>query len=75
MQSMNIVYSSDNNYAQHLGASIYSLLSHNSDIEIVIYVIDNGISKDNKEYLHHNNIHIIFPYSTDKLDRFLKMER
>ncbi len=52
MQSMNIVYSSDNNYAQHLGASIYSLLSHNSDIEIVIYVIDNGISKDNKEYLH-----------------------
>lgn len=49
MQPMQIVYSSDDNYAQHMGASIYSLFSHNADSEIVIYVIDNGISPDSKE--------------------------
>ena len=51
MQTMHIVYSSDDNYAQHLGASIYSLLAHNSDAEIAIYVIDNGISSESKEKL------------------------
>ena len=51
MQPMHIVYSSDDNYAQHMGASIYSLLSHNAESEIVIYVIDNGISSDSKEKL------------------------
>ena len=51
MQTMHIVYSSDDNYAQHLGASIYSLLMHNSDAKIVIYVIDNGISCESKEKL------------------------
>lgn len=48
MDPMHIVYSSDNNYAQHLGASIYSLLAHNSSTEIIIYVIDNGISSYSK---------------------------
>lgn len=48
MQPMHIVYSSDDNYAQHMGASIYSLLSHNAGSAIVIYVIDNGISSDSK---------------------------
>ena len=51
MQPMHIVYSSDDKYAQHMGASIYSLLSHNAESEIVIYVIDNGISSDSKEKL------------------------
>jgi lipopolysaccharide biosynthesis glycosyltransferase len=51
MQQMHIVYSSDDNYAQHMGASIYSLLCHNTDSEIVIHVIDNGISPDSKEKL------------------------
>ena len=51
MQPMHIVYSSDDNYAQHLGASIYSLLMHNSDAQIVIYVIDNGISCESKKKL------------------------
>lgn len=51
MQPMHIAYSSDDNYAQHLGVSIYSLLAHNSDAKIVIYVIDNGISCENKEKL------------------------
>lgn len=51
MQPMHIVYSSDDNYAQHMGASIYSLLSHNADAAITVYVIDNGISADSKEKL------------------------
>ena len=51
MQPMHIVYSSDDKYAQHMGASIYLLLSHNAESEIVIYVIDNGISSDSKERL------------------------
>ncbi len=61
MQPMHIVYSSDDNYAQHMGASIYSLLSHNSDLGIVIHVIDNGITPDSKEKLQ--KIINQFPYA------------
>ena len=40
---MNVLYSSDDNYAQHMGVSIYSLLRHNAEFEnIRLYVIDNG---------------------------------
>lgn len=50
-----VVYSSDNNYSQHTGVSIVSLLDNNKHFDdIHIYVIDNEISKDNKEKL--NNI-------------------
>lgn len=51
MSHMHIVYSSDDNYAQHLGASIYSLLSHNSDSDATLHIIDNGISPDSKDKL------------------------
>ena len=45
---MNVLFSSDNNYARHLGVAIYSLLSHNTSIPLIrIYVIDNNISLDN----------------------------
>lgn len=47
-----VVYSSDDNYAQHTGVSIISLLENNKHFkEICIYVIDNEISKINKEKL------------------------
>lgn len=50
-----VVYSSDDNYAQHTGVSILSLLDNNKHFDdIHIYIIDNEISKDNKEKL--NNI-------------------
>lgn len=49
MQTMHIVYSCDDNYTQHMGASIYSLLVHNTDAAIVVYVINNGISLSGKE--------------------------
>lgn len=45
---MNVLFSSDNNYARHLGVAIYSLLSHNTSIPLIrIYVIENNISLDN----------------------------
>ena len=47
-----VVYSSDDNYAQHTGVSIVSLLDNNKHFDdIHIYIIDNEISKVNKEKL------------------------
>ena len=47
-----VVYSSDDNYTQHTGVSIVSLLDNNKHFDdIHIYVIDNEISKVNKEKL------------------------
>lgn len=49
---MNVLFSSDNNYAQHLGVAVCSLLHHNKWCEqIVIYVIDNQIETNNKRKL------------------------
>ena len=47
---LNILLSSDDNYAQHLCATIFSLLVHNTDFgEIVLYIVDNQIHDDSKE--------------------------
>lgn len=47
-----VLFSSDDNYVQHLGAAMYSLVAHNCDFEeIQIYVIDNDISVSSKEKL------------------------
>lgn len=46
---MNILFSSDDNYAQHLGVLIYSLLSANAEADSIdLYVIDNEISEVNR---------------------------
>lgn len=46
---INVIYSSDNNYAQHMGVSIWSLVEQNQDFKIInIYIIDNHISMNNK---------------------------
>lgn len=51
-RQLRVLFSSDDNYAQHLGAAIYSLFAHNNDFEeIQVYVIDNDISAVNKEKL------------------------
>lgn len=61
-KELHVLFSSDDNYAQHLGAAIYSLLVHNSDFEVIqIYVIDNEISDANKERL--KRISLMFPNS------------
>lgn len=50
--TMNVFYSSDNNYAQHMGVSIWSLLENNRKFKAInIYIMENGISVQNKEKL------------------------
>ena len=45
-----VLYQSDDNYAQHMGISIYSMLENNKNAEVLeIFVIDDHISEDNKE--------------------------
>lgn len=49
---MHIVYAADNNFAEILGVSLVSLFENNrSTHNIQVYIIDNGISKINKERL------------------------
>ena len=49
---MNILFSSDDNYARHMGVAIYSILLHNADVEMIrFFVIDNRISQPNIEKL------------------------
>lgn len=45
---MNILFSSDDNYAQHLGVAMYSLMIHNKKAKkLNFFVVDNHISEDN----------------------------
>lgn len=45
---MNVLYASDNNYADIMGISIFSLLENNQDMDdIRIYIINDNISEDN----------------------------
>ena len=47
---LNVVFSSDDNYAQHLGAAMYSLLKKNPNFKrIHIFIINNDITKKNKK--------------------------
>ena len=49
---LNVVFSSDDNYAPHLGAAIYSLICCNSGFEhIMVYIIDNEIREENRKKL------------------------
>jgi lipopolysaccharide biosynthesis glycosyltransferase len=51
-RSVNIVYSSDENYVQHMGVSIFSLLEHNRDeSEIDVYILANEISQSSERKL------------------------
>lgn len=64
---MNFILSSDNNYAQHLGVALYSILDHNRDEEEVnIFVVDNDIKDENRQKLlqleqqfHNAHLHFI----------------
>lgn len=50
---MNVLFSSDDNYAQHLGVAIFSLLMNNYSFKnINIYIVDNEITEINKEKLN-----------------------
>lgn len=49
---MDIIYSSDNNYARHVGISITSLYKENQDCkELRVFLIDDDISEENHKKL------------------------
>ena len=51
---MNILYASNDGYADFLGVSLYSLLENNKEVEkITIYIFEREISNQNKEKLQN----------------------
>lgn len=50
---MVVVYCSDENFVQHLLVSITSLHHHNKCEELIIYILDGGISKTSNALLKH----------------------
>ena len=71
---MNILFSSDDNYARHLGVAIYSLLTNNANVaDLRIFVVDNNISAANINKLQQitaafDNVKLIFiPFNGDLL--------
>lgn len=52
METINLIFSSDNNYAQFLGVTLCSIFENKkSSNPIIVYVLDGGIKYDNKEKL------------------------
>lgn len=51
---MNLLLSSDDNYARHLGVAMYSLLAHNKKAsQIQFFIVANEISQENISKLKH----------------------
>lgn len=49
---LNVLYSTDENYARHCGASIYSLFNTNLEIdEIQVFIVENQLSSNTKEII------------------------
>ena len=62
--NLSVVYSSDNNYAQHVGVSMISLFESNIEFNSIhVYLIENNISFDSKV-----NLKLI----CDKYNRIIK---
>lgn len=51
METINVLYASDNNFSAVLGTALYSLFEHNKDNEIQVYVISQQITQENKTRL------------------------
>lgn len=52
METINIVFSADNNYAQFMGVALCSLFENKKDNYLIdVYVLDGGVSNKNKEKL------------------------
>ena len=77
---MNIVYASDNCFAEKLGISMISLLENNSGCEnLRIYILDGGIDEENKAYLRATaekyGRSLVFLNSAHTLDGEMKQQR
>ncbi len=51
MKKKHIVFATDDNYVQHLGVALRSLLVNNKDSSFVIHILNNGVTQKNKERL------------------------
>ena len=51
METINVLYASDDNFSAVLGTALYSLFEHNKNSEIQTYVISQQIEEENKERL------------------------
>jgi len=77
---MNIVYASDNNFADILGISMISLFENNCSCEnITVYILDGGISEENRlllsEVAKKYDRSLYFLLSSDHLDNEMKQQR
>lgn len=73
METINILYSSDQNYAKQLAVSMVSLISNSNEDEFFkIHIIDNGIydktKTDIRSLLNENKAEIIWLNFDNKLD-------
>ncbi len=73
-ECMNVVYASNDGYARHLGASLYSLLDKNRDFaEIAVYVLTLGLSAENRgklqEIAEHFSRKLVFLNIDDLRER------
>jgi lipopolysaccharide biosynthesis glycosyltransferase len=79
MNSLSIVYATDDNFAGILGVSLVSLFENNRHIpEIDVYILDNGISQSNKEKLQsisktYHRKTLVFIKATD-INKILGMD-
>lgn len=80
-ETLNVLFSADDNYAQHLGAAVYSLLAANTEFrKINVFVVDNEIRQENKNRLfdiinkYDNAEIILLDYSKLKDSLNLKMQ-
>jgi len=48
MKKFNVVYASNDSFAMQTGVSLFSLLKNNSELNICVYILANGISDENK---------------------------
>lgn len=48
---MNVMYATDNNYAEIMAVSIMSLLKHNTPSDICLYIVTDSVSDENKNRL------------------------
>ena len=70
---MNIVFSADEKYAQHLGVAVMSILEHNtSNSKINFYILTVDISKKSQEMLemlinNYGDVKINFIFINDEV--------
>lgn len=75
---INVAFSSDNKYVKQLGISMISLFENNKNKNIKIYIIDNGIEKENKikiDAIAKKYGSIIKYYNFEELTKGLKTDK